>query len=341
MHSPNLTVVLLLAGVAWPAPSVLAQAPAQVPAAGATVSKAGTSWTPPRTADGKPDLQGTWTNATYTPVERPAEFKDRAFFTAEEAADFAKVALTRFLSQPDDAAHYDNAIWMSEKTVKGLSSLRTSIVVDPADGRLPAVTEEGRKRAELRAVERKQVGIYDSAQTRGLAERCIYWAHEGPPLMPTGYNSNLRIVQSPDSFVIIPEMNPAARVVPLDRRPHVGPPIRTLHGDSRGRWEDDTLVVETTNFTDRTAFRGSSEHMKVTERFTLVAADMIRYQFTVDDPHTWTRPWSGEYQITRIPDGIYEYACHEGNYGMPNILKAQRLIEAQQAAQAPARATTP
>jgi len=240
----------------------------------------------------------------------------------------------------DADIHYDDGIWLLEGYKKG-AMLRTSIVTDPADGRIPALSAEGQKRAQARAEARKGIGPFDSAQARGLSERCIYWAHEGPPLMPTGYNSNLRIVQSPDSFVIIPEMNPAARVVPLDRRPHVGPPIRTLHGDSRGRWEDDTLVVETTNFTDRTAFRGSSEHMKVTERFTLVAADMIRYQFTVDDPHTWTRPWSGEYQITRIPDAIYEYACHEGNYGMPNILKAQRLIEAQQAAQAPARATTP
>jgi hypothetical protein len=336
MNRPNLTVVLLLAGIAWPAAGVHAQAPAGAPA-----GRTGVPWTPSRTADGKPDLQGTWTNATYTPVERPAEFKDREFFTAQEAADFARRALTRFLSQSNDDAHYDNSIWMSEKKVKGLSSLRTSIVVDPADGRLPPLTEEGRRRAEQRAAERKRSGLFDSAQTRGLAERCIYWAHEGPPLMPTGYNSNLRIVQAPGSFVIIPEMNPAARVVPLDGRPHVGTGVRTLHGDSRGRWDGDTLVVETTNFTDVTAFRGASQHMKVTERFTLVAADTIRYQFTVEDPHTWATPWSGEYPMTRTPEDIYEYACHEGNYGMPNILRAQRRIEERQRTQTPATATQP
>ena len=336
MPRPNLAVVLLLAGITLPAPAAQAQT---ATAAGRTGAAA--SWTMLRTADGKPDMQGTWTNATYTPVERPAEFKDREFFTAQEAADYAKRALTRFLSQSDDDAHYDNSIWMSEKAVKGLSTLRTSIVVDPANGRLPAVTEEGRKRGEARAAERAKVGIFDSAQTRGLAERCIYWAHEGPPLMPTGYNSNLQIVQAPGAFVIIPEMNPAARVVPFDGRPHVGQPIRTLHGDSRGRWDGDTLVVETTNFTDRTAFRGASEHMTVTERFTLVAADTIRYQFTVDDPHTWATPWSGEYPMTRTTDAVYEYACHEGNYGMPNILKGQRLVEERQRSQIPAAATTP
>jgi hypothetical protein len=336
MHRPEPIVVLLLAGLAWPAAIARAQTAAAAPAA-----RAGAAWTPPRTADGKPDLQGTWTNATYTPVERPAEFKDREFFTRQEAADYARRALTRFLSQSDDDAHYDNSIWMSEKAVKGLSSLRTSIVFDPADGRLPPMTEEGRMRAERQAAERKRSGIYDSAQTRGLAERCIYWAHEGPPLMPTGYNSNLRIVQAPGTFVIIPEMNPAARVVPLDRRPHVAQPIRTLHGDSRGWWDGDTLVVETTNFTNRTAFRGSSEHMTVTERFTLIAADTIRYQFTVDDPHTWTRPWSGEYPMTRTAEDIYEYACHEGNYGMPNILRAQRQIEERQRRQVPASVTPP
>ena len=191
---------------------------------------------------------------------------------------------------------------------------------------------EGRKRGEERAAARRKIDIMASAQNRGISERCIYWAHEGPPLMPTGYNSNLQIYQSPGEFVVIPEMMPAARVVALDGRAHMSAALRTLHGDSRGRWEGDTMVVETTNFGERTAFRGSSEHLKVTERFTLVDANTIRYQFTVEDPHTWDRPWSGEYPMTRIAEPIYEYACHEGNYGMPNILKAQRAVEAQERA---------
>jgi hypothetical protein len=191
------------------------------------------------------------------------------------------------------------------------------------------MNQEGRQRGEEKAAARRLIGPYDSAQSRGLSERCIYWAHEGPPLLPTGYNSNLLIVQEPGSFVIMPEMMPVARVVPLDGRPHVGAAIRNLRGDSRGRWEGDTMVIETTNFTDRTAFRGSSEHLKVTERLTLVDADTIRYQFTVEDPHTWDVAWKGEYPMKRSNEPIYEYACHEGNYGMANILRAQRLAEAQ------------
>jgi hypothetical protein len=303
---------------------------ALVAASGLTI-QAQSKFNPPRTADGKPDMQGYWTNATYTPVERPAEFKDREYFSVAEAADYAKRAQDRFLSQPDDDPHYDNSIWMVEKGLKGVSSLRTSIVTEP-DGKIPPVNAEGRKRAEERAAARKKVDIMASAQNRGISERCIYWNHEGPPLMPTGYNSNLQIYQSPGDFVVIPEMMPAARVVPLDGRAHASAAIRTLHGDSRGRWDGDTMVIETTNFTDRTAFRGSSEHLKVTERFTYVDANTIRYQFTVEDPHTWDRPWSGEYPITRIKEPIYEYACHEGNYGMPNILRAQRNVEAQERA---------
>ena len=309
---------------------VLVAISALVAASGLTI-QAQSKFNPPRTADGKPDMQGYWTNATYTPVERPAEFKDREYFSVTEAAEYAKRAQDRFLSQPDDDPHYDNSIWMVEKGLKGVSSLRTSIVTEP-DGKIPPVNAEGRKRAEERAAARKKVDIMASAQNRGISERCIYWNHEGPPLMPTGYNSNLQIYQSPGEFVVIPEMMPAARVVPLDGRPHASAAIRTLHGDSRGRWDGDTMVIETTNFTDRTAFRGSSEHLKVTERFTYVDAGTIRYQFTIEDPHTWDRPWSGEYPITRIKEPIYEYACHEGNYGMPNILRAQRNVEAQERA---------
>jgi hypothetical protein len=301
---------------------------AQAPAAKPQSAK----FSPPRTADGKPDMQGQWTNATYTPFERPAEFKDRAFFSVEEAEAYAKRANDRFLSQSDDDAHYDNAIWMSEKGRKGMTTLRTSIVVDPPDGKMPPMNAEGRKRGEARAAARKLVDPFASVQNRGISERCIYWAHEGPPLLPTGYNSNLQIFQSPNEFVIIPEMMPVARVVPLDGRAHVASTIRNIRGDSRGHWDGDTMVVETTNFTDRTAFRGSSEHLKVTERFTLVDADTIRYEFTVEDPHTWDVAWKGEYPIKRIREQIYEYACHEGNYGMPNILKAQRAVEAQERA---------
>jgi hypothetical protein len=317
MRTTRIALAAISALVTASALTLQAQAPAK--------------FNPPRTADGKPDMQGYWTNATYTPVERPAEFKDQEFFTVAQAQEYAKRAQDRFLSQPDDDPHYDNSIWMVEKGLKGVSTLRTSIVMEP-DGRIPPVNAEGRKRAEERAAARKKVDVMASAQNRGLSERCIYWGHEGPPLMPTGYNSNLQIWQAPNQFVVIPEMMPVARVVPLDGRPHVSANIRSMRGDSRGHWDGDTMVIETTNFTDRTAFRGSSEHLKVTERFTLVDANTIRYQFTVEDPHTWDRPWKGEYPMTRLAEPIYEYACHEGNYGMPNILKSQRAVEAQERA---------
>ena len=281
----------------------------------------------PRTADGKPDFQGFWENATYTPFERPEQFKDREFFTPEEAQAYTKQRVDDFLDQDDSVPHYDDAIWMLEKGGKGLTSLRTSIVVEPKNGRMPPMNAEGQKRAQERAAARKLVDPFTSAQTRSLSERCIYWAHEGPPVLPTGYNSNVEIVQAPGQFVIIPEMMPVARVVPLDGRPHLSKAIRNIRGDSRGWWEGDTMVVETTNFTDRTAFRGSSEHLKVTERFTLVDADTLRYQFTIEDPSTWDTPWKGEYPMRRSQAQRYEYACHEGNYGIVNILRGQRAAE--------------
>ena len=325
MRTTRLALFGISALVAASAIAMQAQAPAPAKAEAA-------AFNPPRTPDGKPDMQGYWSNATYTPFERPAELKDQEFFSQQQAVEYARRAHERFLSQPDDDPHYDNSIWMVEKGQKGMTSMRTSIVVEPRDGRMPSVNAEGRKRAEERAAARKRVDVFASAQTRGLSERCIYWGHEGPPLLPTGYNSNLQIWQSPGEFVVIPEMMPVARVVSLDRRPHVSQALRSLRGDSRGWWDGDTMVIETTNFTDRTAFRGSSEHLKVTERFTLVDANTIRYQFTVDDPHTWDVAWKGEYPMTRSKEAIYEYACHEGNYGLPNILQSQRAVEAQERA---------
>ena len=287
----------------------------------------------PRLADGKPDMQGYWTNQTFTPLERPAQWKDKATLTAEEALAFAKGRIDDLSDQPrgaevtrDADIHYDDAIWMLEGYPKG-AMLRTAIITDPPDGRIPPLSPEGQKRQQARAAARKGKGQFDDAESRGLSERCIYWAHEGPPILPTGYNSNLQIHQAPQTFVVIPEMMPSARIVPLEGRPGLGGNVRGYRGDSRGRWEGDTLVVETTNYFEKTAWRGSGERLKVTERFTMTSPTTIRYQFTVDDPTTWTRPWSGEYEMTRIDGPIFEYACHEGNYGLPSILKGARLAE--------------
>jgi len=228
----------------------------------------------------------------------------------------------------DADIHYDDGIWLLEGYKKG-AMLRTSIVTDPADGRIPALSAEGQKRAQARAEARKGIGPFDSAQARGLSERCIYWAHEGPPILPTGYNSNLQIVQAPGTFVIQPEMMPVARVVPLDNRPALGGAIRAYRGDWRGHWEGDTMVIVTTNYSEKTAWRGSSPNLKVTERLTMTSPTTIRYQFTVEDSSTWTRPWSGEYEMTRIKGPLFEYACHEGNYQLPSILKGARRAESE------------
>lgn len=293
----------------------------------------------PRLPDGKPDMQGNWTNQTFTPLERPAQFKDKEFFTPEEAEAFAKKALADVEDVPrgeevksDADIHYDDGIWLLEGYRKH-AMLRTSIVTDPKDGRIPPQTAEGQKRTQARAAARKLVGPFDSAEARGLSERCIYWAHEGPPVLPTGYNSNVRIVQAPQMFTVQHEMMPVARIIPLDGRPKLSPVLRAYRGESRGRWDGDTMVIETTNYSEKTAWRGSTENLKVTERLTMTDAETIRYQFTVEDPSTWTRSWSGEYEMTRIAGPIIEYACHEGNYQLPSILKGARVAEANAAKQ--------
>jgi hypothetical protein len=286
------------------------------------------SYSPPRTPDGHPDMQGYWTNATYTPLERPTEFGTKEFLTPEEAKAYAKRRDDQLRAQPRDNIHYDDAIWQSEREVKGLSSLRTSLIYDPPDGKIPPMTAEGQKRADARAAARKLMGPADNAQMRTLGERCIMWPHEGPPMLPAGYFPNLQIVQGLGTFVVMQEIIHNARVISYDSRPRLGKTIQQYRGDSRGRWDGDTLVVETANFNEATQFRGSSAAMKVTERFTMLDRDTIQYRFTVEDPTTWARSWSAEIPLNRTEDPIYEYACHEGNYGLPNILRAQRVADA-------------
>jgi hypothetical protein len=302
-------------------------------ALGATLFGQGRTSSPgpvPRTADGRPDFQGRWTNATYTPFERPEEFANKEFFSVAEAEAYAKSRHDRLLAQPQDAIHYDDAIWQSEPSgAKGVSTLRTSLVVEPKNGKIPPMNAEGRRRAEERAEARKKTDQFASAQARPLAERCIMWGHEGPPMLPAGYFPNLEIVQSPGQVAVLQEITHNARVIPVDAGPHVASSIRQYGGNSRGRWEGDTLVVENRNFTDLTQFRGASEQMVVTERFTMLDADNIKYEFTVTDPATWDTPWKAEVPLKRTPDPVFEYACHEGNYGMQNILRAKRLEEAK------------
>jgi hypothetical protein len=291
-----------------------------------------------RTSDGQPSLEGFWTNDTYTPLERPAELAQKEFFTREEAMAFVKSRIDRLLAQPKDDIHYDDAIWQGENYAK-TENLRTSLIVNPRSGKLPPLTSEGQRRLPRQQATQRAIPTSDSAQSRSLAERCISWGHVGPPMMPPTYYANLQILQTRDQVIIRHELMDVVRVVYLDGRPHPGPNVQWLAGHSVGRWDGQTLVVDTANFTEKTNFRGSpqntrqdifaTERLHVIERFTPTDGNTIRYEFTVDDPDTWTTPWSGEMPIRRADGPIYEYACHEGNYGLANILRGARVTEAR------------
>ncbi len=299
-----------------------------------------------RQSDGHPDLTGYWTNDSFTPLERSSEFRNKEFFTPEEAASYFRQRLDRLNGQAKDDIHYDDALWQAETYAKQ-PNLRTSIVFDPPEGRLPPLTAEAQRRDTERREAANPQGPADSAQSRSLGERCIAWGNVGPPMLPPTYNANFQILETPEAVILRHEMVHDTRLIYLDGRPHVGAGVRLLAGDSRARWEGDTLVVDTTNFTNETNFRGSpqttrqdifaSDALHVVERLTPLDADTIRYRFTVEDPKTWTRPWSGESTFHRWQGPIYEYACHEGNYGLANILRAARAAELQRAADPAAR----
>src|SRR5262249_31066519 len=259
----------------------------------------------------------------------------KELYTPEEFAEVRKRAMV-----PSDTAqrggteaHYEFTQFGLDKTQAQVAfSLRTSLIVGP-EGRVPPLTDEARQRNAERAAKLKGPE-FDGPETRGIQERCLVWGTEGPPMLPPGYNSYLQIVQSPGYVVILQEMIHDARIIPLDGRPHLPQNMRGWLGDSRGRWEGDTLIVDTTNFTDKTNFRGSRENLHVVERFTRVDDNTIRYEFIVDDPTTWTRPWSAELPLAKDKGPIYEYACHEANYGLPNNLSGARATEKKAAEEA-------
>ena len=314
----SIGAVLALAFVSLALQSVLAQIPSSPKAA---------AWTPPRTPDGEPDLQGFWTNATITPFERPPEFAAKQFLTAEEAATVEQqVVQTRVdrAPPPGDTGGY-NEFWFDRGT-KVVQTRRTSLVVDPADGRIPPLTPEAQARMDnARAAARQHPA--DGPDSRSLPERCILWPTAGPPMLPSGYNNMYQIVQTPGYVMILTEMIHDARIIPLDGRPHILPNIRQWMGDSRGHWEGNTLVVETTNFSNKTSFRGASEHLHLVETFTRTDPDTVLYQFTVDDPEAFTKSWSVEIPMTKTVGPLFEYACSEGNYALTDILGGARADE--------------
>lgn len=297
----------------------------------------------PRLADGKPDLQGIWTNKTITPFERPADLAGKEFFTREEAEAYVSRTLQRTnrdnrTEDVNDVLSAYNAFWWDSGTSL-LPSLRTSIVVDPPNGRIPPLTparsaELDAQREALRArcqepgcavANSGTPAPADEPQALDLMTRCISFGTV-IPMLPSAYNNNYQIVQTDGMVAINTEMVHQVRRIPTDGKPHLPAHVRQWFGDPRGSWEGDTLVVETTNFKGEFFGRmaAADENLRVVERFTRVAPDVLLYQFTVDDPTAWTAPWSGEIPLTRIDGLLYEYACHEGNRGMENILRAAR-----------------
>jgi hypothetical protein len=284
-----------------------------------------------RTPDGHPDLQGTWSFATITPMERPANLAGKEFFTEQEAAAYEKDVVERNnKDRRDGSAEADvgrayNDFWWDSGT-KVVKTRRTSLVIDPKDGKIPPMVPAARERQQ----ERQSLNRgheFDGPENRPLPERCLVLQGAGPPITPTAYNNNVQIVQGQGYVALLIEMGHEVRVIPTDGRPHVQSNVRLWKGDSRGRWDGDTLVVETTNFSNENSFRGSSENMKLIERFRRADADTLIYQFTVEDPETWTKPWTVEIPVPKSPGRLFEYACHEGNYGMAGGLAGARAEE--------------
>lgn len=301
----------------------------------------------PRTSWGDPDLQGVWDYRTITPMERPAALGTKAFFASdEEAAAFEREENQRqnrdlidpeaggLMYPPGGVVPY-NEFWY-DRGDKVVGTKRTSLIVDPPNGRLPEMTPEGKKRAEARAAEQRATQLghphADSWEDRPLQERCLMGLNAGPPMHPGAYNNNFQLFQTPQYVVILNEMVHDARIIPLDGRPHGQ--IRQWKGDSRGHFEGDTLVVDTINFKRETSLPNSSANTHLVERFTRTDANTLLYEFTVEDPTMWTRPWTAVIPMRKSDDPIYEYACHEGNYAMASILAGARAAEkaAQEAA---------
>ena len=318
---PALMTVLALVALAPP------------PAVGQSVAAATDPPTAPHTSWGDPDLQGIWDFRTITPLERPDELSGQEVLTAEEAAEFEARTLgernkdlraTDGISAERDVANAYNQFWWDYGD-KLTEDRRTSLVVDPPDGKVPRSPAAGERFAALAgAVGRTPAGPED----RPLWERCILGFNAGPPMLPSAYNNNVQLFQAPGTVVILNEMVHNVRVVPLDERPHLSHGLRQWTGDARGHWDGSTLVVETTNFLRETGFTGAGARLHLIERFTRLDDDTLLYEFTVEDPDSFTRPWTAAIPMTKTDGPLFEYACHEGNYGMTNLLAGARADDA-------------
>jgi len=325
--------VIVIALLSLAAASIAGQTPATRSTTGRTAF---------RTAWGDPDLQGVWNYAAGTPLERPAEFAGKPVMTDEELTRAERQIRERSnmdrrdgVGTEADVSREANEFWFTRRPA--ILDRRTSLITDPPDGKLPPLTPEAKQRQAVAAAARRDRGPADSYEDRNLTERCIMREANGPPILPTpnvdvivGFTFHFRILQNPDYVTILSEVVQQARIIPLDGRPHLPQGVRQWLGDSRGRWEGNTLIVETTNLHDKRVIAGlPAGNVRLVERFTRVGANAIDYQFTVNDPTTWTAPWTAAVSVEKTAGEIYEFACHEGNHSLTFMLSGARAQEKQ------------
>ena len=308
------------------------------------VVPAGAQTDVPRTAWGQPDLQGVWDFRTITPMQRPERLGDQEFLTEEEAANLDQAAVdrnSRLWAQESERTEVGtnvdrrgagqapgsyNQFWIDSGT-RTIGTRRTSLIIDPSNGRMPSSTPAGRERGQARR-EYAREHPADGPEDFSAGVRCILGFNAGPPFTPSAYNNNMQLFQTPDHVVLMTEMVNTSRVVPIDGGPHLPEEVRQWSGDSRGHWEGETLVIETRNFDVKRRWRGTTESMRLVERLTRVDTETLLYEFTVTDPETWTGPWTASVPLRLNPEPMFEYACHEGNYAMPIMLGGTRMEEA-------------
>jgi hypothetical protein len=341
-HRPTVGFLAVVFGLAAGALSVVAHAQAQASRTSASPHSSPLA----RTPDGHPDFQGVWANNTVTPLQRPKQWETKKTLTDAEVANLQKFAakiaandgdaqfgdgfILAVLNQIEKPTSYDpgtgnyNQFWVVDRD---WHDRRTALIVDPTDGKLPPMTPEGQQRRAAE-VEHRKAHAFEDPEVFPLGERCVNF---GIPRLQAGYNSYIQIVQSPGYVTIMSEMAHDARIIPLDGRPHLDARVRVWNGDSRAHWEGDTLVVDTTNFSPKSDFIGAHENLRLTEKFMRVGPEILNYEFTVDDPTTWTTPWTAMIPLKLKKESIYEYACHEGNAAIPNMLRGHRFEEREAA----------